>query len=220
MFGLVTATQDKLAHWLDGSRTAALLKKRDELTARQQREMDDLPAVQSELGAALKDETAIRASALIGDAGPQDVKKAEKVTASARERVTRLEQSIAAPRAAIAQIDEQLPEVERADRGRHARDVIQPRFEEIVKRLTAKMLAAGEDMRELEILSREIRDQYPTDYLVPEQFKPVGAYLDPDSPKVLTDMTWPDMTLPEPGSERATKLSTWLKAWQDAGHKV
>jgi hypothetical protein len=82
------------------------------------------------------------------------------------------------------------------------------------------MRSAGDDMRELEILSREIREQYPTDYLVLERFKAVGAYRDPDSPKVLTDMTWPDMTLPEPGSERASKLSAWLKAWQDAGYDV
>jgi hypothetical protein len=102
MFGLVTAAQDKLSHWLDGSRTAALLKKRDELTARQQRETEDLPVVQSELGAAMKEETSIRAAALIGDASTQDIKKAEKTTASAHERVTRLEQSIAATRAAIA----------------------------------------------------------------------------------------------------------------------
>jgi len=98
--------------------------------------------------------------------------------------------------------------------------VVAPRFEKLVTRLAAKMKAAGEDMRELEILSREIREQYPSDYMAPDGFKPVGLYLDPRTPKVMTDMTWGDMLLPEPGCERATKLSAWLNAWQDAGHKV
>jgi len=94
MFGLVT-TQETLTHWRDGSRTTALLKKRDELTIALQRDSHDLPSVQVELDAALSAETSIRASHLIGDADTQAVKKAEKVTAAVRERCARLEQSIA-----------------------------------------------------------------------------------------------------------------------------
>jgi len=205
---------------MEGSRTAALLKKRDELTVRLQRETHDLSAVQAELDAAVKAETPIRAAALIGDAGTQAIKKAEKATATARERLRQLEQSIATGRAAIVHVDAQLPEAERADRARHARDVIQPRFEALVKRLAAKMRSAGEEMRELTILSREVQEQYPSNYLVAEGFKPIGAYLDADVPKVMTDMAWPDLMLPEPGSERASKLSMWLQAWRDAGYDV
>jgi len=113
-----------------------------------------------------------------------------------------------------------LPDAERPDRERHAREVIAPRFEKIVKRLAAKMGSAGEDMLELEIFSREIREQYPSDYMVPDGFKPVGVYLDAAAPRVMTDMYWQDMALPERGSERATQLSTWLKAWRDAGYDI
>ena len=87
-----------------------------------------------------------------------------------------------------------LPDAERPDRERHAREVIAPRFEKIVKRLAAKMSSAGEDMLELEIFSREIREQYPSDYMVPDGFKPVGVYLDAAAPRVMTDITgriWP-----------------------------
>jgi len=80
-----------------------------------------------------------------------------------------------------------LPDAERADKERHARSVIQPRFEKLVKRVTAHMRAAGEDMRELAALSREIEQQYPADFLVPDQFKPIGLYIDPGTPKVMTD---------------------------------
>jgi hypothetical protein len=219
MFGLVT-TQETLTHWRDGSRTAALLTKRDELVITLQLDTHELPSVQAEIDVAVSAETSVRASALIGDADTQAVKKAEKVTAAARERCARLEQSIATTRAAIGHIDAQLPDAERADRERHAREVIAPRFEKLVKRLAAKMSSAGEDMLELEIFSREIREQYPSDYMVPDGFKPVGVYLDAAAPRVMTDMYWQDMALPERGSERATKLSTWLKAWRDAGYDI
>jgi hypothetical protein len=218
MFEFVT-TEEILTYWLDGSRTTALLKKRDELTIALQRDTHDLPSVQAEIDAAVNEETSIRASAMIGDADAPAVKKAQKATATARDRCARLEQGIEATRAAIGHIDAQLPDAERADRERHARDVVQPRFEKLVKRLAAKMESAGRDMRELAILSGEIREQYTTDD-APDRFKPIGLYLGPSTPRVMTDMAWPDMTLPEPGSERSSKLSAWLKAWRDAGYDV
>ena len=219
VFGLVTA-QETLTHWRHLSRTTALLTKRDELVIALQRDTHELPSVQADIDAALNAETSVRASALIGDADTHAIKKAEKVTAAARERGMRLEQQIGIARAAIGHIDAQLPDAECADRERHAREVIAPRFEKLAKRLAAKMSSAGEDMRELEMLSREIREQYPSDYVAPDGFKPVGAYLDAASPKILTDMTWGDFVLPPPGAERASKLSMWLKAWRDAGYDV
>jgi hypothetical protein len=223
MLGLGVMEPRTMSHWKEGSKYDALVSKRDELVRTLQREAaDELPEAQAELAAALKGETAIRAQQLIGDADAKDVARTDKKTAAARDRVARLEGSIAATRLAITQIDEQLPEVEHAARTRHVREYIQPRAVAIVKRLAAELRVLEPINREALEFFREVDEQYPSDWASGPgagRFKPANGYIEAGTPQIKACF-FADMLLLQPGSERSTMLSRWFQQMRDAGHDV
>ncbi len=215
ILGAVIGTEARLGEWQSHGEYGATLRKQAELRAQRAGLEADLQAAleeQQPLENALRD---ARGKQLIGEASTRDVQAAEKALRGYEERTRAARTELEALDTALATIEARLPDLETEARRAHVREVIRPWYEEHLTRLVRLMDEAAEVNTAMRAGIHTIREGFPDNWEVRDQYKPVNSYNDG---RPVLDFSWADLVIPSKHVDRSTAYSRWrAKVREQAG---